>query len=130
MTFERDPESKIPNETKKQGSLTRSITQDFPMFLLYCMNVWRRLRVNSMRHDILYDWLIQSGDWKLSPVIAFSEVIKIPSVLLCWHCGSHSGRWQILSASHEGWVWSAVSGADHSGRSHPLKSILLMSNLF
>lgn len=40
MTFERDPDSKIPNEKKKKkGSLTWSITQVFPMFLLYCMNV-------------------------------------------------------------------------------------------
>lgn len=51
-----------------------------------------------MCHDILCDWLTQSGDcvgdWKLSPspVIAFSEVIKMTSIMLCWLWVSHSGR--------------------------------------
>lgn len=92
MTAGCEPGSEIPNETKEKGSLTEKITQHFYHSHVFTpvYEVSVSFLIYSMCHDKLCDWLTQSGDcvsdWKLSPLIAFSEVIKTTSVALCWLC--------------------------------------------
>lgn len=96
------------------------------MFLLYYISVWQCLLSQAafffnLQHVSWHTlWLIDPVWWlcgwlkrSLSPVIAFSEVIKLTLIMLCWLCVSYSGRSQILAGSHEAWFWSAVNGADH-----------------
>lgn len=130
MTSGCDPDSEIPNETSKkeawQGTLltTQRFHHSHVSTLLYkclTMSLESGCLFFNLQHVSWHTlWLIDPVWWlcgwlkrSLSPVIAFSEVIKLTLIMLCWLCVSYSGRSQILAGSHEAWFWSAVNGADH-----------------
>lgn len=99
---------------RKEEALTGHMTRLFhhlrvsaPLYKCIAVSVGASLPFSTCNvcHDMQHDWLTQSGDCvaeqKLSPLIAFSEVIKMTSVTLCWLCvrlvrmkaGFWSPRW-------------------------------------